>query len=140
MRSLSGLFFFGGVRGGLFSFREKKKALPAKNPQKSKKRHISHGSGIYRIMGYFDDRSVILGKYIAETGDTVRGAAKKYGMAKSTVHKLVTGRLPGVDAVLAERVRAVLERNLAERHLRGGEATRRKYLGPQAPQTGNGAG
>ena len=91
-------------------------------------------------MGYFDDRSVILGKYIAETGDTVRGAAKKYGMAKSTVHKLVTGRLPGVDAALAGRVRAVLERNLAERHLRGGEATRRKYLGPQAPQAGNGAG
>ncbi len=69
----------------------------------------------------------MLGKYIAESGDTVRGAAKKYGMAKSTVHKTVTERLARTDAALAERVREVLERNLAERHLRGGEATRRKY-------------
>lgn len=82
---------------------------------------------IYNIMEYFDERAVILGKYIAETGDTVRGAAARYGMAKSTVHKTVTERLPRLDAELGAKVRAVLERNLAERHLRGGEATRKKY-------------
>ena len=79
-------------------------------------------------MSYFDDRAVMLGKFIAETGATVRAAAAEYGMAKSTVHKAVTSRLRMLDAPLAERVRAVLETNLAERHLRGGEATRRKYL------------
>ncbi len=78
-------------------------------------------------MEYFDERAVMLGKYIAETGDTVRGAAKKYGIAKSTVHKAVTDRLMRVNAALAEQVRRVLETNLAERHLRGGEATRLKY-------------
>lgn len=82
---------------------------------------------IYKIMDYFDERAVMLGKYIAETGDTVRGAAKKFGVAKSTVHKAVTERLARVNASLALEVQGVLMRNLAERHLRGGEATRLRY-------------
>lgn len=77
---------------------------------------------------YYDERARMLGRYIAESGATVRDAALKFDMAKSTVHKDVTVRLRTVDAVLAEAVRVVLDRNLAERHLRGGEATKRKYL------------
>lgn len=96
---------------------------------------IPAGRGIYRIMGKFDERAVILGKYIASSADTVRGAAKKYGMAKSTVHKVLTTRLPHVDAALWEKVKRVLETNLAERHLRGGEATKRKYLGRREKRT-----
>ena len=79
-------------------------------------------------MSYFDERAVMLGKYIALTGATVRRAADEFGIAKSTVHKTVTERLPHVDATLAAEVRKVLETNLAERHIRGGEATRKKYL------------
>ena len=75
----------------------------------------------------FDERAVALGRYIAESGATVRVAARVFDMAKSTVHKDVTVRLPRVNAALAEQVRKVLATNLAERHLRGGEATRRKY-------------
>lgn len=83
---------------------------------------------IYKIMSYFDERAVMLGKYIALTGATVRRTADEFGIAKSTVHKTVTERLPHVDATLAAEVRKVLEINLAERHIRGGEATRKKYL------------
>ncbi len=78
----------------------------------------------------------MLGKYIARTGATVRRAADEFGIAKSTVHKTVTERLPRVNAELAERVRKVLEINLAERHIRGGEATRKKYLGAAAARDG----
>ncbi|MBR6788637.1 MAG: sporulation transcriptional regulator SpoIIID [Clostridia bacterium] len=78
---------------------------------------------------YSGERAIMLGKYIALSGATVRGTAKKYGMAKSTVHKDVTDRLRVYDLTLYNEVQAVLKRNLAERHLRGGEATRQKYLG-----------
>lgn len=67
------------------------------------------------------------GEYIVETGCTVRVCAAAYGTSKSTVHKDVTERLPVLDPVLAEKVKRVLEQNLRERHLRGGESTRRKY-------------
>ena len=87
---------------------------------------------IYKIMSYFDERAVMLGKYIARTGATVRRAAEEFGIAKSTVHKTVTERLPHVNAALAEQVRKVLEISLAERHIRGGEATRKKYLGRES--------
>lgn len=62
-----------------------------------------------------------------ETGCTVRVCAAVYGTSKSTVHKDVTERLPAIDPVLAEKVKSVLEFNLKERHLRGGESTKRKY-------------
>lgn len=73
------------------------------------------------------ERCVILGKYIAQSGETVRSAAKKFGISKSTVHQDITARLPDVDMALYEQVKQVLDRNKQERHLRGGEATKKKY-------------
>ena len=72
-------------------------------------------------------RARLLGEFIVNNGSTVRAAAKVFGISKSTVHKEVTKRLERQDAALAARVRAVLDINRAQRHLRGGEATRRKY-------------
>ena len=66
-------------------------------------------------------------EYIAQTGCTVRACAERMSVSKSTVHKDVTERLMFIDAELWERVKAVLDFNLKERHLRGGDATRRKY-------------
>lgn len=67
-------------------------------------------------------------EYIIKTGDTVRGAAKVFHFSKSTVHKDVTERLFKIDTALHKKVKRVLEKNLAERHIRGGLATKRKYL------------
>ncbi len=66
--------------------------------------------------------------YIVQTGATVRACAKRYGISKSTVHKDVTERLESVDAPLYQKVRVVLNQNLSERHIRGGQATKNKYL------------
>lgn len=74
-----------------------------------------------------DERAVTLGKYIVDTGATVRVCAKKYGVSKSTVHKDVSDRLRFVDPTLYTDVKAVLEKNKAERHIRGGIATKNKY-------------
>ena len=74
------------------------------------------------------DRAVQLGEFIAQTGATVRAAGKMYGISKSTVHKDVSERLKYVDLELYEEVRAVLKTNLDERHIRGGNATKQKYL------------
>lgn len=65
--------------------------------------------------------------YIIRNGATVREAAAAFRISKSTVHKDVTERLMKINRIEAERVREVLEKNKAERHIRGGEATRRKY-------------
>ena len=73
------------------------------------------------------NRAVTLGRYIAETGATVRQCAAVYNISKSTVHTDVTRRLEKIDRNLSEKVRSVLEKNKSERHLRGGEATKRKY-------------
>ncbi len=75
-----------------------------------------------------EERALTLGSYIAENGATVRDAARKYGISKSTVHKDVTERLRLQNRELFERVRAVLDKNKAERHMRGGEATKQKYI------------
>ena len=75
-----------------------------------------------------DTLTIELGSYIAENACTVRDAAKKFDMGKSTVHKHVTERLPHLDRALFERVRGVLDYNLSVRHIRGGEATRAKCL------------
>ncbi|MBX5464703.1 MAG: sporulation transcriptional regulator SpoIIID [Clostridia bacterium] len=72
-------------------------------------------------------RVLEVGLYIAETKATVRDAARVFGVSKSTIHKDVTDRLPRINEKLSEQVKQVLEFNKAERHLRGGEATRRKY-------------
>lgn len=74
-------------------------------------------------------RAIELAEYIIENKTTVRAAAKKYGVSKSTVHKDMTDRLRTIDRTLYAQVRQVLETNKAERHLRGGAATRRKYKG-----------
>lgn len=74
-------------------------------------------------------RVVDAGEFIVQTGATVRACAKKFGVSKSTVHKDMRERLPEVDTELAAQVDKVLGINRAERHLRGGEATRQKYAG-----------
>lgn len=72
-------------------------------------------------------RAVDIGEYIKESHATVREAARAFGVSKSTVHKDVTDRLPKIKPQLAKMVREVLDLNKAERHIRGGEATKKKY-------------
>ena len=72
-------------------------------------------------------RCEVLGKYIVEHQATVRAAAKHFHVSKSTVHKDVTLQLCHVDKVLWQEVKAILQKNKNERHLRGGEATKQKY-------------
>ena len=74
-----------------------------------------------------EQRAALLGEYIAKNGATVRAAARAFGCSKSTVHKDVSARLRTLQPELFRQVRAVLARNKAERHLRGGAATRKKY-------------
>ena len=80
------------------------------------------------MKGIVEERAIELGEYIIESKATVRKAAKKFGVSKSTVHKDVTERLPAIDHTLADEVRTVLNVNKAERHIRGGLATKEKYL------------
>ena len=72
-------------------------------------------------------RCVKLAEHILETGDTVRDTAKIFKVSKSTVHKDVSERLKEIDSILFEATREILEFNLAERHIRGGAATKEKY-------------
>ena len=74
-----------------------------------------------------EERAVELGEYIIESGATVRSAAKKFGVSKSTVHKDVSERLKSVNPQLYREVKTILEINKAQRHIRGGMATRKKY-------------
>lgn len=74
------------------------------------------------------ERVLEIASYIIETKATVRQAAKIFGVSKSTVHKDMTERLPEINPEKAQLVKKVLEFNKAERHIRGGRATRRKYL------------
>ena len=74
-----------------------------------------------------DERAIDLAHYIINSKDTVRGAAKKFGISKSTVHKDVSERLKKINPVLAREVRIILDENKAERHIRGGMATKLKY-------------
>lgn len=75
-----------------------------------------------------DERACRLAAYMIETGATVRSAAQKFGISKSTVHKDITFRLRRCNAQLYAQARAVLDKNKQERHIRGGMATRQKYL------------
>ncbi|MEW6574393.1 MAG: sporulation transcriptional regulator SpoIIID [Bacillota bacterium] len=79
------------------------------------------------MQDYIQRRVLDICMYILETQSTVRQAAQVFKVSKSTVHKDMTERLPLLNKKLAQKVRAVLNMNKAERHLRGGEATRRKY-------------
>ena len=74
------------------------------------------------------ERCEILGKYVIETGATVRACALRYGISKSTVHKDLSQKLKYINVGLFQEVKEVLEKNKSERHIRGGEATRKKYL------------
>ena len=76
-----------------------------------------------------DDRARRLAVYMIESGGTVRSAAKEFGISKSTVHKELVEVLPRVSPALYCQARKLMDRNKSERHIRGGMATRRKYLG-----------
>ena len=84
------------------------------------------------MKGLPEDRAVRFAQYIIENGATVRDTAREFKISKSTVHKDVSERLQGIDPGLAKEVRQVLDFNKAERHIRGGQATYRKYKGGQS--------
>ena len=77
---------------------------------------------------YEKERCEIIADYVVSTGATVRGAAHHYGISKSTVHKDLSHKLRYVNPALYNEVKEILEINKQERHIRGGEATRQKYL------------
>ncbi|GGJ11071.1 sporulation transcriptional regulator SpoIIID [Alicyclobacillus cellulosilyticus] len=76
---------------------------------------------------YIKERTLKIGEYIVETRNTVRTIAREFGVSKSTVHKDLTERLPDINPELASQVKEILEYHKSIRHLRGGEATKRKY-------------
>ena len=81
------------------------------------------------LKGNMEERAERLALYIIENRATVRTAAQKFAISKSTVHKDLSERLPGFNRTLYQQVKEVLEENKAERHIRGGIATRKKYKG-----------
>ena len=81
------------------------------------------------MKGNIEERAVTLAQYIIENKTTVRAAAKKFGISKSTVHKDISERLPQFNRSLYLQVKQVLDVNKAQRHIRGGIATRKKYRG-----------
>ncbi len=81
------------------------------------------------MKAYIEKRAVEIAEFIVRSNATVRETAKKFGISKSTVHKDITERLLKIDTSLAKKARRVLEVNKSERHIRGGMATRKKYLG-----------
>ena len=86
------------------------------------------GQIVYMDIFAGKERCEVIAQYVIDTGTTVRGAAKHFGMSKSTVHKDLTYKLKYYNSALYKSVKEVLEINKSERHLRGGEATRIKYL------------
>lgn len=80
------------------------------------------------MQDYISERVVKEGLYIMETKSTVRAAAEYFSISKSTIHKDVTERLKVIDKLLYNDVRRVLDKNLSERHIRGGNATKNKYI------------
>lgn len=81
------------------------------------------------MKGNIEERACHLAQYIIENNTTVRGAARKFGISKSTVHKDIQERLPTFNRPLYLQVKQVLDENKAQRHIRGGLATRKKYRG-----------
>jgi len=77
---------------------------------------------------YIEERAIDIANYIIENNSTVRQTAKQFGISKSTVHKDVTERLMQINPSLAKEARKILDVNKSERHIRGGLATREKYL------------
>ena len=95
------------------------------NPSYIIKKAVYEG---FSLKGYIEERAVNIANYIIEENATVRQTAKKFGISKSTVHKDVTERLVQINPALASQARKVLDVNKSERHIRGGLATREKYL------------
>lgn len=79
------------------------------------------------MQDYIERRVLEISQYMLESKGTVRQTARIFGVSKSTVHKDLTERLPRINDAMFQKVREVLEVNKAERHIRGGEATRKKY-------------
>jgi putative DeoR family transcriptional regulator (stage III sporulation protein D) len=90
---------------------------------------VAHSIGGVAMIDTIEKRTYELAVYMIETGSTVRAAAKHFGISKSTVHKDLTQRLCQYNRRLYDQVRLILEENKAQRHIRGGLATREKYLG-----------
>ena len=84
--------------------------------------------GLFFMKDYIEERAVEIAYYIIEHKATVRQTAKVFGVSKSTIHKDCTDRLEQINPTLAQSVRKVLDVNKQERHIRGGLATREKYL------------
>lgn len=80
------------------------------------------------MKAYIEERAIEVAQYIVDENATVRQTAKKFGVSKSTVHKDITERLIQINPSLAARARVVLDINKSERHIRGGLATKEKYL------------
>jgi len=80
------------------------------------------------LKDYIEERAINIANYIIENNATVRQTAKQFGISKSTVHKDVTERLMQINPTLAKEARKVLDVNKSERHIRGGLATKEKYL------------
>lgn len=76
---------------------------------------------------YIEERAIEIANYVIETKATVREAAKVFKVSKSTVHKDIAERLPKINACLSAEVKKILDKNKAERHIRGGRATKLKY-------------
>ena len=89
----------------------------------------SAGRRVYQVKGNMEERARTLALYIIENRATVRAAAKKFGISKSTVHKDLAQRLAAYDRSLYLAAKEVLDENKAQRHIRGGIATRKKYRG-----------
>ena len=81
-----------------------------------------------------EERAVRLAHYIIETKETVRSTARTFGISKSTVHKDVSERLKKINPSLAKEVKIILDENKSERHIRGGMATKLKYLNQKRPE------
>ncbi len=76
---------------------------------------------------YIEERVLEVAQYIIESKATIRKTAKVFGVSKSTIHKDMTERLPQINPQIAEQAKGILEINKAQRHIRGGEATKMKY-------------
>ena len=88
---------------------------------------ISYPKGGNILKDYIEERVLEVAKYIIDSKDTIRKTAKVFGVSKSTIHKDMTERLPKINPAIAEQTHSILELNKAERHIRGGKATKMKY-------------
>jgi len=84
------------------------------------------------LKDYIEERVLEVAKYIIESKATIRKTAKMFGVSKSTIHKDITERLPKINPQIAKEAKQVLDLNKAERHIRGGKATKLKYKSAEA--------